>query len=335
MAIIEIDREKLYQNLKWFSKKVGSKDKIAVVLKDNAYGHGLEIMANLCSKFGITKAVVRDYKEAKAIERYFQEIVILGDIATKYNRKFSFVLNSIEDIKRAEQGSIVELKVDTGMGRNGIEIEELKYSLELIKKRDLKLIGVLSHNRSADELSSELFWQQKRFDEVKDTVRGRGFKNIRFHSFNTSSTIRLDATKEDLVRVGIGIYGYSEIDNIFTPPNLKPIMALYADKISSREIKKGARVGYGGDFIAKRDMRISSYNIGYGDGLFRGDSKNPLVVSKDIPILGRVSMDYILLESTDSRVCIFNNAKEIAEHFNTISYEILTSLSPSIKRVVI
>jgi alanine racemase len=334
MATIEINRENLYFNLNWFSKKVGSKDKIAVVLKDNAYGHGLEIMANLCSKFGITKAVVRDYKEARSIERYFQEILILGDYPIKHN-KFSFVLNSIEDIKRAKSGSKVELKINTGMERNGIEIEDLNQSLTLIKKRGLALVGVLSHNRSADELSSELFWQQKRFNRVKEIIKNRGLKNIRFHSFNSSSTIRLDAKREDLVRIGIGIYGYSEINNIFTPPKLKPVMALYANRTSSREIKSGTRVGYGGDFIANRDMRVSSYDIGYGDGLFRGDSKNPLTIADGIPILGRVSMDYIILESTNSRVCIFNNAKEVAKHYNTISYEILTRLSPSIERVVI
>ncbi len=82
-------------------------------------------------------------------------------------------------------------------------------------------------------------------------------------------------------------------------------------------------------------MVVSTYDIGYGDGLFRGDPKKPLRVANSLPILGRVSMDFITLESTDDEICIFNDAKEIAKEFNTISYEILTALKPNLKRVVI
>jgi len=334
MAYIQIDKNNFFYNLDWFSKRVGSKEKLAVVLKDNAYGHGLEIMANLSSKFGIKSAVVRDYNEAKLIKRYFDDIIILGD-SPKRDSRCSFVLNSIDDIKKAESSSRVELKVDTGMARNGVGFDEVKASLDLIKRRDLKLVGVLTHYRSADELSSELFWQYKRFNRVKEIVKLKGFRDIRFHSFNSSATIRLNSKDEDLIRVGIGIYGYSEINPIFNPPKLKPVLSLYADRVATREIKKGSRVGYGGKFTAKKDMRISTYNIGYGDGLFRGDSNSPLITAEGLPILGRVSMDYISLETTKANICIFNNAKVVGEKFNTISYEILTKLSSSIKRVVI
>jgi len=334
MAYIQIDKNNFFYNLDWFSNRVGSKDRLAVVLKDNAYGHGLDIMADLSSKFGVKIAVVRDLKEAKSIEKYFSEIIILGD-RPKRAEKFSFVLNSIDDIKRAESGSRVELKVDTGMNRNGLLTDEVSLALDLIKRRDLKLVGVLSHYRSADELSSELFWQKKRFKEVEKFVKQKGFRDIRFHSFNSSSMIRLNAKDEDLVRVGIGIYGYSEINPIFNPPKLKPVLSLYANRVSTKSIKRGSRVGYGGDFTAKRDMKISTYDIGYGDGLFRGDSLSPLVVDENLPILGRVSMDYISLETSKDRVCIFKDAKRVAKRFNTISYEVLTRLSSSIKRVVI
>jgi len=334
MALIEISKDNFFYNLEWFSNRLGSKSKLAVVLKDNAYGHGLEIMADLSSRFGIKVAVVRNLKEAEVVERYFNDIIILGD-SPKRADKFSFVVNSIEDIKRAKRGSRVELKVDTGMNRNGILVDEVGLALDLIDKRGLKLVGVLTHYRSADELSSELFWQKKRFEEVKRFIKQKGFGGIRFHSFNTASVIRFKAIDEDLARVGIGIYGYSEIDSIFKPPKLKPVLSLYANRVATRDIKKGARVGYGGDFIATEDMRISSYDIGYGDGLFRGDSKNPLITAENLPVLGRVSMDYILLNTAKSRVCIFNNAKSISRKFNTISYEILVKLSSSIKRVVI
>ncbi len=333
MALIQIDRDSLFHNLEWFSKKVGSKERVAIVLKDNAYGHGLKIIAELSREFGIEVGVVRELREALDVKDEFKEVIVLGDRAVNIDN-FSFVLNSIDDIERAERGSRVELKVDTGMSRNGITADEINLSLDLIEDRGLNLVGVLSHNRSADELSSELFWQNMRFSEVKRVVMDRGFRDIRFHSFNSSTTIRLNSKNEDLVRVGIGAYGYSEINPIFNPPELKPVLSLYADRVSSRYLKSGSRVGYGGEFSTNRDMEISTYDIGYGDGLFRGDDKNPIAVDSGLPILGRVSMDYISLESGEDRVCIFRDVKPISSHLNTISYEVLSRLSPSIRRVI-
>jgi len=97
------------------------------------------------------------------------------------------------------------------MHRNGIAFEELEEALSLINKQGLILKGVMTHNRSADELSSELFWQQKCFDEVKKAVKSFGFKNIRFHSFNSATSLRLPCDNQTFIRLGIGAYGYSEL----------------------------------------------------------------------------------------------------------------------------
>jgi alanine racemase len=284
-------------------------------------------MAKLASEFGLTKAVVRKLDEANEIRGYFREIIILGDRAVAHPQ-FSFTLNSMGDILRAERGSTVELKVDTGMHRNGISTNELETALQLIESRGLHLKGVMSHNRSADELSSELFWQYKRFEFVKQRVQSLGFKNIRFHSFNSASTLRMDSKNEDLIRLGIGAYGYNELPKVYgNSIKLKPVLSLWANRVSTRKLKKGARVGYGGSFVAPKDMIVSTYDLGYGDGWMRSDSFKPFITAEGLPILGRVSMDYISLESTKERVSIFNNAKYAGEQLGTIPYEILTQLS--------
>ncbi len=331
MAFIKIDRDNFFYNLNQFVKRVGSKDKIAIVLKDNAYGHGLKIMAKLSYEFGLTQAVVRDIREAKSIDKYFKHILILGDRAV-VNSKYSFALNSLDDIKRAKLGSIVELKIDTGMHRNGISLDELDIALELIKDRDLNLKGVMSHNRSADELSSELFWQDKIFNLVKNRVKFLGFKDIRFHSYNSASALRLNCRNQDLIRLGIGAYGYNELPDVYNKIELKPVLSLWANRVSTRRVKKAQRLGYGGEYIAPRDMIVSTYNLGYGDGWIRSNDFN--IYIDTLPILGRVSMDYISLESREDEILIFNNANKIAKEMNTISYEILTQLSNNIKRVV-
>ena len=131
------------------------------------------------------------------------------------------------------------------------------------------------------------------------------------------------------------MYGYNELPNIFDSIELKPILSLWAKRTSTRILKKGQRIGYGGTFRAPKEMLVSTYDVGYGDGLFRGASSNPLTTEEGLPILGRVSMDFISIESTKEELCIFNNAQKVAEHFNTISYEITTALKSEIERKVI
>jgi alanine racemase len=334
MAFITINKKNFYHNLNQIALKTGSVDKIAIVLKDNAYGHGLELMAKLASEFGIKHAVVRKSIEAESIEALFETVLVLGDKIVKED-KCSFAVNSLEDIKLAEKGAKVELKVDTGMHRNGIALDEVDVALALIKEQALNLVGVMTHFRSADELSSELFWQQKNFDKVKEQVRESGFENVRFHSHNSAAILRYKHFDEDLVRVGIGAYGYNELPIPFDEVTLKPVLALHAKKISTRVLQKGERVGYGGDFIAPKEMTVSTYDLGYGDGWCRGNSGQPYSIAEGLLILGRVSMDFIVLESTKDEVCVMNDAKEAAKQFGTISYEVTTALSSDIERKII
>ena len=334
MAFIKINKQNFFHNLTQFSLKTGSKDSIGIVLKDNAYGHGLELMAKLSYEFGLTKAVVRTYREAEIIKPYFKEILILGDVA-RVDDICSFTLNSLYDIVKAEKGSTVELKVDTGMHRNGIDMSELEEALTLIQKRELNLKGVMTHNRSADELSSELFWQQKNFREVIGETMSHNLKNIRFHSFNSASALRLNCKNQEFIRLGIGAYGYSELPTIYNTLDLKPVLSIWAKKVSTRRFKKGQRVGYGGAYTAPKDITISTYDLGYGDGWIRSTTREPFVTAEFLPILGRVSMDYISLESSKDEVCILDNAKDSAKQIGTISYEVMTRLGREIRRVVV
>jgi len=335
MAFIKINKQNFYHNLNQIALKTGSVEKIAIVLKDNAYGHGLELMAKLASEFGIRHAVVRCMKEAEQIKSLFETVLILRDTIIK-DEVYSFALNSLEDIKKAPKGAKVELKVDTGMHRNGIAFDTLDEALKLIEEKALDLVGVMTHFRSADELSSELFWQQKQFEVVKHKVKDAGFTEVRYHSHNSAAILRSKSFNENLVRVGIGAYGYNELPHPFDKIELKPVMALYANKVSSRVLKAGERVGYGGSYTASRIMTVSTYDLGYGDGWTRGQyTDTAFTTAEKLPILGRVSMDFITLESDKKEVCIMDNAQEAAEQLGTISYEIITALGSKISKRVI
>ncbi|CAA6826185.1 MAG: Alanine racemase (EC [uncultured Sulfurovum sp.] len=335
MAFIKINKENFFHNLSQFVEKTGSKKSVGIVLKDNAYGHGLELMAQLSKEFGLTQAVVRTYAEAQTIQPYFEEILVLGDSAI-VDAQCSFTLNSLEDISKAQKGAVVELKVDTGMHRNGIAVSELEVALAQIEEKELILKGVMTHNRSADELSSELFWQNKVFENLKKTVASiLSHKNIRFHSFNSASALRLPCQNEDFIRLGIGAYGYSELPDIYDTLDLKPVLSLWANKVSTRILQKGERIGYGGTFTTPKTMTVSTYDLGYGDGWMRSSSLQDFISCEKLPFLGRVSMDYVSLESEKKEVCIFDNALNAGKQLNTISYEMITQLSPKLKRYLV
>jgi alanine racemase len=334
MAFITINKRNYFHNLSQLALKAGSKERLAVVLKDNAYGHGLTAMAQLASEYGITQAVVIGTAEAQQIKAYFDRILILNGRPFR-DEVFSFAVPDVRQLDWIDPAARIELKVDTGMHRNGIQMEELDAALESIHTRGLNLVGVMTHYRSADVLSSELLWQKKHFEWVKQRVREAGFDAVRFHSHNSAALLRSQDFDEDIARIGIAMYGHNELPSVYDPIALRPVLSLHARRTSTRLLHMGERIGYGGDFTAPRDMTVSTYDIGYGDGWLRGDASKPYVTAEGVPILGRVSMDFVSLESDRESVCIMADAKVAAQHFGTISYEMTTMLSPFIPREVV
>ena len=337
MSYIIINKSNFFHNLALISKQIGGIEKLFVVLKDNAYGHGLEEMAKLSCKFGAKRCAVKTVKEALLTKEYFSYTLVLSDIPKDRLPHIGITINHINSIQKIPTGSSVELKVDTGMHRNGIKPDEIESALKHIKDKKLDLKGVFTHFRSADELSSEYFWQRENFKEVKKRVkevcRRLDLPQPYFHSHNSAAIFRNSNFDEDFARSGISIYGYHYLNPPLQNPPLKPVLSLWAEKLSQRELKKGERVGYGGVYEAKKDMIISTYDTGYGDGLFRYNGLGDLKVANGKHILGRISMDSFALEGDDEKVCVFDDATHFANYFNTITYEIITSLSKDIKRV--
>jgi len=333
MAYITLNKKHFFNNLDIIANKTKSKDKIAIVLKDNAYGHGIVEIATMAKEYGITKAVVRCTPEAKMIEAFFEYVLVLADIPQVADKKIRYTINDKQSIKNYPKGSLVELKVDSGMHRNGVAFDELEEVLDLIKQQGLELEAIFTHHRSADELTSEWYWQNENFKKVKQKVKELGYDNLRFHSANSASTLRHDSIEEDMVRVGIAVYGCMD-EYLCDTKSLKPVLSLWAEKNSTRRLKKGQRIGYGSTYELKEDAQVSNYDFGYGDGFFRVCSNN-FVTPNGEKLLGRISMDNASFLSTSQSLLIFNNASEIAKASKSISYEVLTSLKPYLKRRVV
>ena len=333
MAYILIDRSNFYHNLDQLAKKAGGANRLAVVLKDNAYGHGLRLMGELSRDYGIKEAVVFSDDEAQNLSDLFEHILVLGG-QPKPSFKLSYAISQIELLHRIDPRVLIELKVDTGMHRNGIEMERLGEALKIIRRRKLNLFGVMTHFRSADELNSEYFWQKKRFDRVKRDVISAGFKDTRFHSHNSAALLRSKNFDESIARVGIAIYGYNPLPAAFERLELLPVLSLWARRVSTRGLKAGERIGYGGQYTTKRPMVVSTYDLGYGDGWPRGDAAQPYKIANGRAILGRVSMDFISVEGEQESICVMEDASRAAKHFGTICYEMTTALMPTIPRIL-
>ena len=156
-----------------------------------------------------------------------------------------------------------------------------------------------------------------------------GIKKPIFHSHNSAALERASAVEDEMVRVGIAQYGYAQFNGSL---NLKPVLSLWAKRVSRRVLKSGQSVGYGAKFIAKDDINVATYDLGYGDGLLRYNGLGELRLANGEMVLGKISMDSFSCKDSGEWVCVFEDANVWANFFGTINYDILVKLSPNITR---
>ena len=334
MSEITLNREAYKHNITQIANKVGGVEKIYLIAKDNSYGHGARLICEFGAKLGIKKCVVRTLDEAVEIAEFFDEVLILSHIPTgNEDERFVYAINDISNLKTLKKGLKIHIAVDTLMHRNGIKTHELENALNLAVQSGFKLLGFYTHFRKADELDGDFFAQRSNFLEFKKIAKEKsaefGFENVIFHSCNSAAIERSGEFSDEFVRVGIAQFGYAQFDESL---NLKPVLKLYADKISSRILQKGEKVGYGAKFEAPNDLKIATYDIGYADGVFRYNGEGDLNLPNGVKMLGKMSMDSFVCEDFGDKVCVIDDARVWAKFFNTIEYEILVKLHEKIQR---
>jgi len=336
MGYINLNKKSFFHNADYYTKLLGSKEKICIALKDNAYGHGIEQMAELSQEYGIKHTMVRNINEANRTAKYsFETILILYEIPKeKYPENYIFSINSLDDLKECIEGCSIELKIDTGMGRNGILSTEIINALSIIQKRNLKLNGVFTHFSSADENDDITYAQEKLFLDSLSIIKSKVDVAFRIHCANSAGAHKVNNDLYDMARVGIGLYGYLDIPEV--KDLVEPVLSLHAKKISTRILNIGDSINYGATYIVPYDnFIVSNYDVGYSDGFFRLNERKKASTVKNKEILGRVSMDSLSVEGDDKEICIFNNARELAKVHDTIHYEILTNLHASVAKFII
>ena len=114
---------------------------------------------------------------------------------------------------------------------------------------------------------------------------------------------------------------------------LTPVLSLYAQKISTRVLKEGDRIGYGGDYVASSEMKVSTYDLGYGDGWCRGDAGTSFYDRRKTSLyLDAYLWTLFLLQQIQNEICVMDDAHDTAKHLGTISYEVITALHSNIER---
>jgi len=336
MGYIHLNKKSFFHNADYYTKLLGDTNKICIALKDNAYGHGIEPMAQLSTEYGIKHTMVRNISEANRASKYsFETILVLYELPTEdCSKNYIFSLNSLSDIHRCLPRYKVELKIDTGMGRNGILPSEISEAIKLIQQKQLILNGVFTHFSCADEDDEFTKNQEKLFLKSINKIKDLHTKPFRIHCANSAGSHKVDTTLYDMARIGIGLYGYLDFEDV--KDKVLPVLSFHAKKISTRVLNKGDAINYGATYKVPYDnFLVSNYDVGYGDGFFRLNERKKAYTEKNKEILGRVSMDGLSVEGDDETICIFNNARALAQTHDTIHYEILTNLHAGVPKYII
>jgi alanine racemase len=321
MATVYLHKQNLFDNLDKISK---INPNILAVIKDNAYGHGIISFSKMLKEWGIKKVCVKNNDEAEIVKSFFEEIIIFFPHTGRSAKNFSYCINSLKQLKK-NRHPYIHLKIDTGMHRNGILIDEIGEALEIIKNKEFELRGVFTHFCCADEISNDTFIQYEKFKKVKKQIEKYcNENNIKLPYFHIANSYALEKIPDtfDYVRPGIALYGGIE--------GYKPVMELRADVLSKRILKKGEGCGYNKMYMSDKKIEITTIDTGYGDGLpyFKNGCQ-----LKEARALGKISMDSMIVEGHFKKeVVVFDDVKEFAKNFDTITYDILVKISPRIKR---
>ncbi|HDD64972.1 MAG TPA: alanine racemase [Firmicutes bacterium] len=347
-AWVEIDLNKIYENVKKIKKYTG-KEFLAAV-KANCYGMGMvEIskkIESIVDYFGVaTIGEAIELREAGIKKK----ILVMGPILpedvgeavrnditiTLCNRE---VLREIKKVtEKIGKKATVHIKVDTGMGRIGLKVEEAKdFVEEVVKEKSIYIEGIFSHLATAEWKDKEYsLWQINRFKKVLDEI-GSKVKFKYRHIENTPAILNLKEECRDfnLTRIGLLIFGVYTEKYLYNRLPLNFALKGFTRILFVKEVPKGTYLSYGISFCTKRKTKIATLGIGYGDGLRRQLSNRYFLRlnGKNVKIIGNICMDQTLIDVTGKdakigqKIMVFGERFDIenmAEKVGTVPQEIL------------
>lgn len=354
---IEISLSNLASNYNYLSN-LNKNIKVGIVVKSNAYGHGLKLLAKDLDKLNAPFFFVDSLYEAYELlkENVKTPVLIMGfvDPESLKTKKlpFSFAVYNMETLNalnKYQPEVKIHIFVDTGMHREGVRIEELeKFIRFIIDNTNLEIEGLMSHLADSDHPENSLTQQQiNDFEKAYAICQRLKVYPKWIHLGNSSAVISSRKFPKicNLGRAGLAFYG---IDPQFDNNNLKPALRLISKVSQIKDVFAGEKVGYDFDFTAERRLKIATLPIGYFDGVDRRLSSKGFVKVKDkyCRIIGRVSMNITIIDVTDvlnievgDEVLVFsdkrtdkNSIENSAKLSGILQYELPVHLDSSIRR---
>ncbi len=323
---VEIDRSALKHNIQQFRFLIGDSRKMTVVVKSNAYGHGLLEISRLASEFGADWLGVNSLEEACAIRGSGIDlpIILLGyvpladlkEAVANDLRLTVYNTETIEELAKItstlKKNIYLHIKTETGVHRQGIMGKDLLPFVEIIRKCPyLKIEGLSMHFANIEDTTDHSYAQSQleKFREYVDLLGQSDIKIPVKHVACSAATILFPETFFDMVRVGIGIYGLwpsketylSCIQDEREPVNIKPVLTWKTRMVQIKDVPEGAFVGYGCTYKTTRPTKLAILPVGYYDGYDRllSNTSYVLIAGKRAPLRGRVAMNFITVDVTD------------------------------------
>ncbi len=357
-----INLENLKKNLEALKKFLPSETYILPVIKNDAYGHGLVEVARALSEKKVFGFGLSEPEEALILRKagFIHPILLLSGfekdwLEDMYPLRITPVVASLKQMEWLIEFSLrkgisweFHLKVDTGMHRFGLPLEELDKCLKKLKENpQLKISGIMSHFACAENPEHEL--TQTQLNNFKNVVKIFQENNfiLKYIHFANSAGIIFLPEKGNLVRPGVSLFGSYPCFRARSYIRLYPVMTLESRIVEIKKVKKGEYAGYGPGFVAKKECVLGLVPVGYGDGYLRSLSNKgfAFVRNKRVPVVGIISMKALYLDLTEiespqpgEKVILLGGEKEevpvdeLAQLAGTISYELFCSLGKSIPR---
>ena len=356
---LEIDLKAIKNNVALIREKTGVE--VMAVIKANGYGHGARPAAQAAIAGGATWIGVARIEEALALRRagISCRILVLGFTpaakvpeAIEHNITVALfdpdLARNYLDYVNIHGGTLhAHLKVETGMGRLGMNPALVASFLEGLKDTAIQVDGIFTHLARADEPNSDSTPRQLAiFDTLLADLERKGLKPEKVHAANSAAVLNFPQSYYDIVRPGDLLFGMSPTGDTL-PAGFKPALTWKARIISLHKFPAGQGISYGSTYVTSKEERIGVMPTGYGDGFRRAENQQVLVGGKRVDIVGRVCMDQCMLQLDsvpdakvgDEIVLIGTqgdetlSVDEVAKRWGTINYEVVCGLADRLPRI--
>ena len=347
---MEIYPEKIENNVRKIIKKYSDYEYCFGVVKADCYGMSdMKIVKSIING-GCNYLAVATFEEAMCIRAKFEEIPLLclGIVPKDYieeslKNNITLTINSLEyvnEIKELLNENLkVHMKLNTGMNRLGINNkEELREVFEILKNKKVNIEGIYSH--IYDACSEERY--QKQIDKFQELITEIDIEKIKMRHISASEAL-INYEKPDFIngcRLGIVMYGFTNYKEL----DLESTFKLKSEVIQINTLEEGDCLGYGGTFVATEKTKIAVVPIGYADGIIRRNKGRDVFINeKRYQIVGNVCMDMMFVKVDDDvkvhdvvEVLRDNeHVNEVANHLDTISYEVMCSIGKRVPRIML